>query len=234
VKIVEEEEVAYHTRIKERTSDSILGLFSAVDALMSGELTEPFRPSDMKNKFQDGLKSPHYYLRLNRNLNWLIGKNMLKKVENSPVKRGPGRTAEKETMQKISGVKSYYSSSGYLDFLKKFVCMFVPRVIIYVRLRDSKILIRMLTVMQFGKLMSVRNMSAEEFIEGYMKQFPADRSSFKENKYNEDQKRLQQKNKKEILKLAAVDAEQLFQQLSWRSTLYSEFFVFGGLSYYEP
>jgi ABC-type proline/glycine betaine transport system ATPase subunit len=85
------------------------------------------------------------------------------------------------------------------------------------RLRDSKILMRMLTVIQFGKLMSVRNMPAEDFIEGYIKQFSAARSSFKEKKYNEDQKKLLRKNKKEILKLAVVDAEKLYQELSWRS-----------------
>jgi hypothetical protein len=137
---------------------------------------------------------------------------------------------------KFSGVNTNYHESGYLFAVKELVSKPIPRAIIYYKLLESNILSRYLTILNYSELLMCKHIDFDRILLARKGRGLIDLQDnidkFKE-RYNEDQKSLQHKTNKEILFYAEILAKKQIQSKQLDDSVYTTFFIAGGISYGE-
>jgi len=230
--VYDAENEAYNRRLKSKVSNRYLTLLSINDHLLSANITKDFRPADVENSLPEGLRNKDYYSDVSRILKWHVTKMVVKDSLDFQPETRPGRH-KLNSSTALSGDPSYYSASGYRLVFERVARSFVSRAIIYTILRDSKVIHRLFQLMAYKRLIAVRSTKPSRVLKGLKSLGLGTDSSFNESKYISDQNMLLQKNKKEIISMASKTADKFVEEVDWHARFYTEFFIVGGLTYYE-
>jgi len=243
--VIEQEKKLYdrHFRLSNfsETYLCLLSMKNHID-LDFNSTEDGFRLRDVKNWLPDDLQNMSsriirrnstmllnsYYLRRDR-LENRKAKNMIKKDQE-------GRNKNKfRHSYEDRGPKSFYtySKSIYLLSLERLVLGITPRAIIYTILKNSGILERFLKICEYKKLLEIKRTEMNEMIKRVRTQTKTigriPESSFRTDKYMQEQDNLMGINrKKQLILIASEKANSLVHELDWRDRIYTRFFIAGG------
>ena len=133
----------------------------------------------------------------------------------------------------LSGPNSVYSTSKYLLILKNILSESGPRAIIYTQLLDSGIIERYFKVCEYSRLTGLKGTNVDDYIRALRIKRSLTETWFINfrTKYDQEQNLILEKNNSEIMAIVTDNAKKNIQKLSWQDSLYTGFFIQGGLSY---